>query len=106
MRIEKDFNYKGYRCIVVLNGDYPDLPFNYKWRCGYVEISRDKAINKNDILCHGGVSFLGHHEILDMYVLGFDCMHPFDNTEICSLEFVENELKDIVDQLISIIGEK
>lgn len=71
--IEKDFKYRGYRCIVVA------MPKGH--RCGYIQIDDPYMRNKQkyeDIDVHGGVTWIGYMEFLDSWVVGFDCIHPGD----------------------------
>ena len=119
MILEKEFEYLGYKCQVKIN-DYCGF------RCGYVELPKGfPEFDKYDIDCHGGVTY---HE---GNIIGFDCGHygdgidlelisdkitrdaqkkiqeilNFELTPAKSLEFVENELIGICEQLKKIKGE-
>lgn len=80
-QIEKDFEYKGYRCIVLVN--------TVANRCGYVLINDGQPFykhhfNEDELICHGGVTFCDYfeyvtnHEFRDIWAVGFDCGHSGD----------------------------
>ena len=119
--VEKAFTYKGYQCYVVF------LPTG--WRCGYVGIpeTKKKNIDYDYLSCHGGITYnestcpIPGVSAPDFWWIGFDCAHYMDGTDLNSylkhykilepghflpmqgeirrVDFVENELKFIVDQL-------
>lgn len=64
-----------------------------------------------DLEVHGGITFsdylskimdLENMDLEDGYVLGFDCNHVGDNPKDCNQEYVENECKKLIDQLINL----
>lgn len=98
-----DFDYKGYKCLIMA---MPDGYLN-----GYVSIPRAhpafrKEYYELDIECHGGLTFsdIG----VNGWNIGFDCAHAGDlipefpdSTGVWrDEEYVTNELKSIVEQLI------
>lgn len=73
-KIESDFTYKGYRCLVV----FRDTAF----RCGYVALPSDSPMYRESMEyfqfaeCHQGVSFVGKlDEDPSLWWIGFDCGH-------------------------------
>lgn len=103
-----EFEYRGYKCfIMVMSGGYLN---------GYVLITKNhpaymKRYYELDIDCHGGLSFsdfASHKNLDDGWFIGFDCAHAGDLVPNFSNspgvwrdeEYVTNELKSIVEQLI------
>lgn len=91
--IERDFEYKGYRCIVLvqLKG----------FRCGYVGVPPSHELYGVDcsisdftveIMCHGGITFAdgGTGSIYpvhsDLWWIGFDCNHFMDGHNVVLAE--------------------
>ena len=84
--VERDFVYKGFRCVVVFNC----LCF----RCGYVAVTDDPnvfktIVRKKEIFdVHGGVTYSdggenSHHTVdSNSYWLGFDCGHYGDEIDV------------------------
>ena len=121
---EKEGEYRGYRYIVLrspvginLNG-YVALPENHPFRIGYdtswcghsgcYEHTPESVID-----VHGGLTYSGDIEFSDgkHFCLGFDTAHSGDvwtfeyiekHAEYRNMEYVENECKRMIDQLISI----
>lgn len=133
--VEKDFNYKGFRCKVVFQ--------QLGHRCGYVEIPKghelfEKDYEDIDVQVHGGLTYANHYVApegeTENWWIGFDCAHYMDGRdyetayklykdhpevlsslkymekvdkmfdtnvgEVRTMEYVEGELKSIVDQII------
>jgi len=74
---ESRFEYKGYPCVVLFQ------PIGF--RTGYVGIRSEKtikAINIEEINCHGGITYAKNHlygqKDQDIFWIGFDCGHCFD----------------------------
>ena len=72
--IETEWEYKGYRCVVVFH--------EKRWRCGYVGIPKTHACfgkHYDDIKVrvHGGLTYAGEHAD-GLYYFGFDCIHAGD----------------------------
>lgn len=118
--IESKFQYKGYDCVVLFNRN--DI------RCGYVFVPKGhkyfgKDYGEVDIDCHCGITYGGwglpNTDENEQWVIGFDCGHFEDGTdveaikryfnrepwyifdgEVRTVEYCENECKKIVDQLV------
>jgi len=83
--VEKDFEYKGFRCIVT---------FGYLGtRYGYVGVSKDNECYECDYInldvdCHGGLTYSGggtgseYPVKSDLWWFGFDCNHCYDGRDI------------------------
>jgi len=114
MKIEKEFLYKELPCFVVkMGGESPVLS---SWYCGYVGIPKtNKYFGKNydeipDNNIHGGLTFSAHAkttlfaknkpEYSEYYFVGFDCAHAGDNMINCNIDFVTEEIKKLVDNLL------
>jgi len=93
-KIESDFMYNGYRCVV--------LGLSLGHRCGYVMIENPTNEMKNDAYSlnfdvHGGITYGAYSDRYPMenkneqFWLGFDCAHYGDGKD---LELVE-ELNDL-----------
>ena len=120
----KVFEYEGYQCCV-LRGPLGALN-------GYVALDNNHILygahyDNDEVIVHGGLTFSKYPPIhmpfpksfKDKWVLGFDCAHACDvvpkNLELglCfsgsgiyrDMEYVENEIKRLVNQLIDIQGE-
>ena len=105
----KQFNYKGYKCIVReisrmsgLASWFDDSCGFDLWYCGYVCIPATHKLFKVpyqdlDIDCHGGLTY-SEKEGKD-WVIGFDCAHCGDTPILQNEDYVINECKKIVDQL-------
>ena len=97
LRIESDFIYKGLRCVVII------MPLGCRY--GYVGVPPEnmyygKSHNDLKIECHGGIIYSSniHPVTLDLWWFGFDCGHY--EGKVISLEYVQNECRKIVDQLL------
>ena len=100
-----EFEYNGYNCLVreLNHGQY---------HCGYVYIPKGHPIYGMDYediydkyptvenVTHGGVTFSG--DLFGEFAIGFDTMHVFDTPQTQTKEFVAENLKEIVDELIRI----
>lgn len=116
----KAFEYKGYKCRILRMGE--GIPFEYRMfhLCGYVLLTKeDKRYGKDwaeiPYSVHGGITYSSdrlHNQPEEWWRIGFDCAHACDislpyqlNSELSSavyrtMEFVENELKQLVDQIV------
>lgn len=124
-------NYKGYMFFIKhisRDGYYTnffrelseEVPISNDWYNGYVILPDDHELvdkfyrdfeKEYDIEVHGGITFsdylseimeLENMDFEDGYVLGFDCNHAGDNSINCNQEYVENECKKLIDQLINL----
>ena len=123
--LEKQFKYKGYRAFILAmpighRCGYVELPKNHK----YFRLDYDAI----DVDCHGGLTYSDSHlqDIKDSWFIGFDCIHLGDgkdinimddkNKDFCkqypkleyhslggeiiwTTEMVEEELKQLIEQL-------
>lgn len=132
-RVEEDFEYKGFRCVVVASG--------MGHRCGYVQIPKghpyfekpyeeiDEVVNVHGGLTYGTMSKSYPVETeISSYWLGFDCAHYGDardlelikefNSQVYEIyagmyneghlwtaDEVCDELKQMVDQLVEVAKE-
>lgn len=116
------FQYKGFKCLIKRHPDFFSLN-------GYVGLPEGhkfygKGYDDIDIDCHGGITFADHWEDQkdNLWYIGFDCAHHMDITPGCemrlpldmqmkisdidsnvtykNIEYVRNECKNIVDQLL------
>lgn len=102
----KDFIYKGFRCEI------RRIPRSLHL-CGYVYLKKH-LIDSVDVLeVHGGITFNEISKYEQVQKIGFDCAHCCDlvpgmnYTYDClyrDMEYVENEIKQLVDQIIRISG--
>lgn len=101
--------YKNYEIYVLeINTELPlfwDLTGNSPYYNGYIVIPKNsKFYGKNynfinsKVKIHGGFTFTNFVD--DKYVVGFDTAHHFDDESTQNVEFVINELKQAVDQII------
>lgn len=103
-KIEKDFYYKNYRCLIIAQ--------NGGFRCGYIKISKNNILyNKEyayiDINIHGGLTYSSfNYEGYPIktknktYWIGFDCNHVddlYDLNLINSNSELYNIAKDLND---------
>lgn len=108
VNVVKEFNYKGYACdikkidytdenIEGLFSSKEDYSMRKWWYCGYVFLPNFKVELKDDInnIMHGGITY--EYEYEGTTVLGFDCNHATDTDEHNTIEFVENNLKAVID---------
>jgi hypothetical protein len=128
--IESDFDYGGYRCIVVGQ----DLGF----RCGYVGLPKGHKFygsdyDKLELNVHSGITYSDggtdsdYPVISDLWWLGFDCGHCCDGIDVQLVrqlapkqfiqsrlysidqtlqvrtkEYVESQLRSMVEQIIAL----
>lgn len=108
-KIIKKENYEGYEIYVLeINTELPiywDLTENTTYYNGYIVIPKDsKFYGRNynfissEVKIHGEFTFADY--IGDEYVAGFDTAHHFDDETTQNVEFVINELRQAVDQII------
>lgn len=75
---EKRFEYRGFPCVVIMQA----LCF----RTGYVGVPKGRALNLDDIDCHGGITYSRHsligQEDTDRWWIGFDTGHAFDGYDV------------------------
>ena len=115
----KEFIHKGFKCVIKRHPDighlcgYVGLPMNHKY---YKKHYDDIGID-----VHGGLTFSDFLLEDGLWYIGFDCIHSGDmgplsyvkypemynderisiiKEEYRDLEYVENEIKGMVDQLI------
>lgn len=67
------------------------------WLSGYIFLPNSKLELKDDInnIMHGRISY--EDKFSEITVLGFDCNHKNDGDEENTIEFVENNLKEVID---------
>lgn len=102
----KEFLYKGYKGIIVQHQAIGHL-------CGYVVIPEEHPLYRKryddiDAEVHGGLTYSGTGLISrEEFCIGFDCAHAGDwvpmygiNDETYrDLNYVENEIKNLIDQI-------
>ena len=102
-KIAKKGTYEGYN-YVITEVEFASLYYVN----GYVKLKDNSKFLEDDyddipIECHGGLTFKDEREILGKGMwIGFDTAHFFDNYETKNVEFVENECKNIINQLIEL----
>lgn len=108
-KIIKKETYKGYEIYALeINAELPvlwDLTGNTTYYNGYIIIPKNsKFYGKNynfissEVKIHGGFTFADY--VANNYVIGFDTAHYFDDRSTQNVNFVMNELKKAVDQII------
>lgn len=119
----KEFNYKGFNCFIKrismdpLSGLALGLEdFRRKsrgWLCGYVALSEGHPLHGKeyyeiddeiDDVAHFGLTYSEFEG--DDWVIGFDCNHAFDTPATNTVEFVEGNIKEIVDTILEIYPEE
>lgn len=84
------------------------------WFCGYVEMPKGhelyeqdemKIYHNEDLSVHGGLTFGGRFEENGAYYIGFDCHHALDNSIEQDVDYVEEQCKDLIEQLRSLDNE-
>lgn len=101
--------YKGYEIFVLeIKADLLkiyDTTDNLKYYNGYIVIPEDSKFYgrgynfiNSKVKIHGGFTFADY--VGDEYVAGFDTAHYFDDRSTQNVNFVMNELKQAVDQII------
>jgi hypothetical protein len=109
----KAFIYKGFQCRILRHNVH---------LCGYIGIPKGhklygKSCDDIEIDVHGGLTYardsLRFQPEKDLWWIGFDCAHAgdfsdfyedmtLDNEDIYrDMEYVENEIKSMVDQIIN-----
>ncbi len=108
--VESDV-YEGFDYVIIkrdLHSPLYDL-YSLSYYCGYVRIPDgfEELMVPADMLdftifCHGGITYSGYMDDHPGYWLGFDCSHYGDTIDICHLEYVANECKNIIDQIMDL----
>lgn len=100
--LKRSFNYKGFNCYVIFREICGKV-----YRCGYVQIPKNIAIDTTSIDCHGGITYAYKEppsplEVNDenKWYIGFDCAHAFDTADFWDSNRVSEELRHIVEQII------
>jgi len=109
----KSFEYKNFECMIRRNSLLEIL-------CGYVKIPTDHPLfglewpDINTISAYGGITFTGQFDKHNEWWIGFDCGHWEDAwpgyktlnpaATYKDMQFVENEIKELVDSIIKIYG--
>lgn len=114
--MEKGFNvetvkiYKGYKIYVVkITHEVPlfwyDMTDNRTYFNGYIVLPENSKfygkhydVINEEITIHGGFTFCGFVD--NKYTIGFDTGHAFDNKSTQNVDFVLEELRNAVDQII------
>lgn len=99
---------------------FEGMDIDNDWYNGYVILpKKHELVDKfygdfeedYDLKVHGGITFSNYlRYVIDLekigfenrYTLGFDCNHAGDNPVDCNQEYVENECKKLIDQLINL----
>ena len=108
-KMGKKETYKNYEIYALkIKGNLPvswDLTENSIYYNGYIVIPKEsKFYGRNynfissEVKIHGGFTFADY--VGDNYVIGFDTAHYFDDRTTQNVEFVINELRQAVDQII------
>lgn len=105
--LEAYFIYEGFECFVVMRKYYTG-----SHRCGYVAVDKDHELYGLDYMeigleAHGGINYSenlipGIETDNNLWYFGFSCDHAMDSPPFGypkSQEFVENECRNIVEQL-------
>ena len=115
----KAFEYKGYKCRILRMGEGMAPEYRLFNLCGYVLLTKeDKYYGKDadaiPYAAHGGLNYSSHklsNQPEEWWWIGFDCGHGCDismpyqlNCELSSavyrtMDYVEQELKQLVDQI-------
>lgn len=117
----KEFNYKGFDCIVKRVGfsrqdkhavldaigisGSTDFSMRNWWLCGYVILPADHPLNGehyddlNDVIdVHQGLTYSDNGEN-NTWVIGFDCNHLGDGNKENTEEYVVSQIQSVVDQI-------
>ena len=108
-KIIKKENYKDYEIYILeINAELPvlwDLTRNTTYYNGYIVIPKSSKFYgrgynfiSSEVKIHGGFTFADY--VANNYVIGFDTAHHFDDRSTQNVNFVMNELKQAVDQII------
>ena len=108
--IETKEIYKGYKIYVAkITYEVPlfwyDMTDNRTYYNGYIVLPENSKfygkhydVINEEITIHGGFTFSGF--VKEEYTIGFDTGHSFDNITTQNVDFVLEELKQAVDQII------
>jgi len=119
-KIEEEFYYKGFKCIVLLISFTKkeekllrgmEFKINTKWRCGYVGVGKKHILYKKNYLdleqkgydfkIHGGLTFSNFGgKILpklpkEYWYFGLDFNHSNDKTSFWTFKKVKNQVKKL-----------
>lgn len=101
--LEHSFNFNGFNCYVILRH-----MGTRAYRCGYVQVPKYISIAIAGIDCHGGITYISSEppsplaiNDADKWYIGFDCAHPFNTTDVWTVGRVSDELRHIVEQILS-----
>ncbi|MBB1578522.1 MAG: hypothetical protein HG424_000860 [candidate division SR1 bacterium] len=117
----KAFEYKGYKCRILRMGEGMDPEYRMFHLCGYVLLTKEdrcygKEYDTIPYTIHGGFTYSSHrlhNQPEEGWRIGFDCAHACDislpyqlNSELSSavyrtMDYVEEELKRLVDQIVA-----
>ena len=117
----KAFEYKGYKCRILRMGEGMDPEYRLFHLCGYVLLTKEdrcygKEYDTIPYTVHGGFTYSSHrlhNQPEEWWRIGFDCAHACDislpyqlNSELSSavyrtMDYVEEELKRLVDQIVA-----
>ena len=108
-KMGKKETYKNYEIYALkIKGNLPvlwDLTENSIYYNDYIVIPKDSKFYgrgynfiSSEVKIHGGFTFADY--VGDNYVIGFDTAHYFDDETTQNVEFVMNELRKAVDQII------
>ena len=95
--LEHSFNFNGFNCYVIMRhmGD------SY-YRCGYVQVPKNIAINTASIDCHGGIAYAYEEAPSPLEIDDKNKWYiGFDTTDFWTLGRVSDEIRQIVGQILS-----
>lgn len=104
-KLEHSFNYRGIECYVVLRS-YGIESRCLWYRCGYIALPNDIALDTDEIMCHGTITYSSSYspdsvpQDNSKYYIGFDCMHFGDTIDYWTVGRVSMELRHIVNQIL------
>lgn len=83
-----------------------DIACRREWLTGYVELPRgheyrarnEELFERLELVAHGGITFADFDDDCKFYI-GIDCNHACDDDKTNTIEFVEENLKEIIDEL-------
>ena len=119
-KIEEEFDYKGFKCIVLLINlpkeetqqlKLHKIKINTKWRCGYVGVDKKHILYKkhyqdldnHNFNVNGGLTFSGFRkEILSKgyWYFGFDFNHYSNTPKNSSFRIAKQQVKRLARELL------